>query len=271
MVEMLRPLGQGSVRLETQGERRATILVENAGRKNAFSGKMMAELHDAVQQLQDSAFNHTTTLFVQGTSDFFCSGADLSVLGAFSKEDGLRMSALMQETLQELRGLPQISVAVVNGGAMGGGTELALSCDFRVMASDAKFRMVHTTLGLVPGWGGGARLVQLLGRRQALQVLSGAPKLSAQDCLEIGLADQVSSKGEDAFQTAEKFMSRFETNVLYPSAVRDTKRLIDRADCGPEMHAWLDYEKALFAQAWQGEENADALQRIAQRRAARKP
>mmetsp|Transcript_11094 Transcript_11094/g.20584 ORF Transcript_11094/g.20584 Transcript_11094/m.20584 type:complete len:164 (+) Transcript_11094:303-794(+) len=119
----LRPIGEGSVKLSSISEREACIQLKNTGRKNAFSGKMMAEMWDAIDELStDKKFKIATCLYIKGTDDFFCSGADLKVLKEFSPNDGVRMSWLMQRALHRMRMLPLISVAVINGGAVGGGT-----------------------------------------------------------------------------------------------------------------------------------------------------
>ncbi|GBG31338.1 Ethylmalonyl-CoA decarboxylase [Hondaea fermentalgiana] len=274
IADALRPYGseEGRVRLEKDASgRQAWLSLVNPGKKNALSGKMMAELHDAVKELREGdEYKSTTTLFVQGTEDFFCSGADLGILmKKFTRQDGLDMSWLMQRTLHDLRALPQISVAVVNGGAMGGGTEIVLSTDFRVFQSKANFRMVQTTLGLVPGWGGGTRLVNLVGRTKALEVLCGAPKLDADGLAELGIADCVSGPDETAEAAAERFMKPF-YDAKYPGAVQGAKSIIGFAHDHSDIDVSLNHEREVFSRAWQGEENKHALAEIDRARQARR-
>lgn len=265
MVQTLRPLGAGSVqlRLDPTVPRRAWLEIENPGKKNAFSGKMMAELHDAMEALQhDREFDQATTLMVQGKSGYFCSGADLGVLSGFTREQGLEMSHLMQVCLQDLRDLPLVSLALIDGGAMGGGTELACSCDFRIFDADATFQMVQTKLGLVPGWGGGSRLVQIVGRKNAIRILCSAKGFSAQECLQIGLADVVAENGSSTATAADVFAAPFDQGAKYPGAVRKAKSLIGVADGAAGMEAALEYERGAFASVWQAKENLDALENI---------
>ena len=178
------------------------------------------------------------------------------------------MSALMQQTLHDLRALPQISIAVVTG-AMGGGTEFAFSCDFRVFSEQAKFQMVQTKLGLVPGWGGGSRLVSLVGRKNAIRVLCSGRRLDAHECLKLGIADAVAAHGQSAREAALEFGQQF-ANPAYPGAVRESKRLIGFADDCFGMENALAFERDVFAGVWQGEENLDALSKIAAKAAAKR-
>jgi ethylmalonyl-CoA/methylmalonyl-CoA decarboxylase len=256
----LRPLGGGGVRLERRGAQ-AVLTLNNPSARNALSGKMMCELHDAVSELE-RAPGSQTQLLLAGSSEFFCSGADLRVLSHFSREEGLQMSALMQDTLSRMRALPLVSCALLSGGgAMGGGTELALSCDLRVMEDKAQFQMVQTKLGLSPGWGGGSRLVSLVGRRAAIKVLCTAQRLSAHDCLQVGLADAVGREGQSAFDVAQLLLEPI-ASATYPHSVQQCKRLIAFADDAPDMAQSLEFEQGIFASVWQGAENLDALAKL---------
>jgi ethylmalonyl-CoA/methylmalonyl-CoA decarboxylase len=260
LLAKLRPLGGGAVHLERRGAQ-AVLTLSNPSARNALSGKMMCELHDAVNELE-RAPGAQTQLLVAGSSEYFCSGADLRVLSHFSREEGLQMSALMQDTLSRMRALPLVSCALLSGGgAMGGGTELALSCDLRVMEDKAQFQMVQTKLGLSPGWGGGSRLVGLVGRRAAIKVLCTAQRLSAHDCLELGLADAVGHEGQSASEVAQRLLEPI-GSAAYPHSVQQCKRLIAFADDAPGMAQSLEFEEGIFASVWQGAENLDALAKL---------
>ena len=89
-----------------------------------------------------------------------------------------------------------ITVALVRGHAIGGGAELATACDFRLMEADARIGFVQSTMGVAPGWGGGTRLVRLLGRKKALELMISARVLPAVEAVAEGLADAFA--GEDA-------------------------------------------------------------------------
>ena len=169
-------------------------------------------------------------IYVRGSHGFFCSGADLSVLkNHFGEKDGVDMCYFMQATLDKLRQLDIISVALVEGMAIGGGTEVALSCDFRVFEAGAGFRMVQAHRGLSPGWGAGAKLLKLVGRRRAIELLCGARELRGDELLEYGVADCIADAGpiEDA---ADRFCAAF-LHEGYTDAVKQCKSVC-------QMHCW---------------------------------
>ncbi|KXS16614.1 ClpP/crotonase [Gonapodya prolifera JEL478] len=232
--ENLRQLGGGSVEL-TMNHRTsiAYILLNNPSKKNSFSGKMMAELADIVDALEkhvcDSEGVDGTTpegvkavvktkeqedirgVILHGASETFCAGFDLSVARShmLSKAGGQQMSRLMHNTFTRFHNLPLVSVAAVEGYAIGGGAEATTACDFRVLHRDALVRFVHANMGIVPGWGGANRLTRLVGRRNALRLLGTTEILSAEQALEIGFADEIASEDESALASSEIFLSRF--------------------------------------------------------------
>jgi enoyl-CoA hydratase/carnithine racemase len=131
-----------------------TLTLSNPARRNALSGQMMVQLADHVDKLvSDIQYEDTTCVVVRGEGGFFCSGADLTSASQDlqSSQDGMDMCILMQSTLHKLRSLPLVSLAEIRGGAVGGGTELALACDIRIVEDDAVFQMVHASMGLSPG------------------------------------------------------------------------------------------------------------------------
>ncbi|KAI9219297.1 ClpP/crotonase-like domain-containing protein [Blastocladiella britannica] len=105
------------------------------------------------------------------------------------------MSALMHDTLTRLRRLSIVSVAAVEGHAVGGGAELTTATDLRVVTFGTTVRFVHVKLGAAPGWGGAYRLTQLLGHTKALQLLLSAKKLDGDAAVKIGLAQWVAPSG----------------------------------------------------------------------------
>jgi hypothetical protein len=142
------------------------IEIHNPAARNALSGRMMAQLADIVTQLEDpEVHKHISVVVLRGTGGWFCAGADLRVAKEelSSRQGGSAMGAVMVDTLTRFRRLPIVSVAVVEGGAYGGGAELTTSCDFRILADNAVIQFVQSRLGVSPGWGGGARLYKIVG------------------------------------------------------------------------------------------------------------
>ena len=165
------------------------------------------QLSDAVSELEQ--WDEGAAVVLTGAGGTFCAGLDLELargeLG--TPEQGALMSQLMTETLYRFRQLPMLSVAAVDGYAVGGGAELTTAADWRVMAHDgATIRFVHARMGAAPGWGGGARLVQLVGRRQALKLLAHGTPLDGVSALRLGLCDGVGEAGEEAAEAATRLL-----------------------------------------------------------------
>lgn len=172
----------------------AVVEIHNPSARNALSGRMMAELADIVTRLEDPLVHSgLNTVILKGTGGWFCAGADLRVAQKqlTSNEAGTAMGALMVDTLTRFRRLPLVSFAIIEGGAYGGGAELATSCDYRLIDSKAVIQFVQARMGVSPGWGGGARLYKLVGRQHALRLLCTATKTSPEEAVRLGLADLV--------------------------------------------------------------------------------
>ncbi|XP_076805928.1 ethylmalonyl-CoA decarboxylase-like [Clavelina lepadiformis] len=181
----------GSVDLTVDHDTGISLLkINNSAKRNAFSGNMMVSLKKAVEKL--SSWKNGKALILYGANHQFCSGADLNTVRRFSsKQEGEKMCMYMQNTLTLLHQLPLLTVAFVEGKAIGGGAELLTACDFRLINEDAEIQFVHKKMGLTPGWGGVTRLVRLIGRDKALHLLSASNKISAQDALHLGLVDKL--------------------------------------------------------------------------------
>ncbi|KAM3873698.1 ethylmalonyl-CoA decarboxylase isoform 2-T2 [Diretmus argenteus] len=232
---------------------------------NAFSGTdMMVDLEERVGQLEN--WTDGKGLIVQGAAGTFCSGSDLNAVRAISNpQDGMKMCMFMQNALTRLLRLPLISVALVEGRALGGGAELTTACDFRLMASGSVIQFVHKHMGLVPGWGGAARLVRIVGSQNALKLLGGALKVDPELGMQIGLADgvlEVPRAGEGAggitgvLQQAENWLDRY-TKGPAP-VIQAVKRVVLSGRDLPLSEA-LRTEKDVFGTVWGGPANLKAL------------
>ena len=130
----------------------------------------------------------------------------------------------MQTSLTRLRRLGLVSVALIEGYAIGGGAEVSTFADFRVMKSDAHsyIRFIHNRLSLCPGWGGASRLTQIIGRKAALRVLLQAEKLSAVQAHGFGIVDDIVTG--DAMEAAKQFL--FDYTQFNPVSSQAIKRIV---------------------------------------------
>ena len=121
----------------------------------------------------------------------FCAGADLTERKSLSPLETIDYIALIQRAFRSIETLPQTVIGAINGSAFGGGTELALSCDLRVMVSTAALRLTEVKLGIIPGAGGTQRLPRLIGISKAKELILTAAPLTAADGLGLGLVHKV--------------------------------------------------------------------------------
>lgn len=236
----------------------AVLTLNNAGRKNAMSGSMMVELADHVTTLEE--WTEGKGVIVTGADNTFCSGGDLRTMAAIlNPRDGQRMSLFMQDTLSRLHALPLISLALLQGATLGGGAEMATACDFRVMTPNAKVAFVQMKMGVTTGWGGATRLVRLLGRRTALDLLCSGRQMDAQTAYSLGFIDHVLEKDTDAsLDEAKAFLQ--DQYCRGPSQlVRAVKEMTTGMEESPSLSEALDYERTVFASFWGGELHKTAL------------
>lgn len=247
--------GRGAVRLSMIPESKpkiAVLTLENWESSNALTGRMMCELNDRVLHLADTSLHPDLVgLILTGAEGTFCAGADLNFAAAEleTAEDGALMSALMSTTLQQLRQLPLVSVAAIDGFAVGGGAELSTATDFRVMTPSSSVRFVQVKLGVSPGWGGGGRLTSLVGRRMALRLLGTGTPTPAVTALSIGLADHVAPEGVAALEAATDFLQPY-ADQANPAAVRAIKQVVAIADSGASDDEAMHQEALVFEQMW---------------------
>ncbi|XP_075059136.1 ethylmalonyl-CoA decarboxylase isoform X2 [Mixophyes fleayi] len=246
----------GSVELCKGENGIAELYINNPVRMNAFTGNMMIELSDRISDLEN--WEEGKGLIVHGAQNTFCSGSDLNAVKAISNpQDGIMMCMLMQNTLTRLQRLPLISVALIQGKALGGGAELCTACDFRLMTEGSEIRFVHKHMGLVPGWGGAARLIQLVGSRLALKLLSTALRVHPEYALTIGLADELLSSPAD--RTLEEAQDWITAYTKGPTDVNKAVKKVIIAGRETLLEDALRLEKDIFGTVWGGPANLQAL------------
>ncbi len=234
----------------------AVLRLDGEHNGNAISRATADDLDRALDELV--ADFGLTCLVVTGTgSRFFCTGGDLDDYSALDTEQaGAEMAQRMAALLDRVVGLPALVVAAVDGIALGGGLELALACDVRIAGAQARLSLPQVRLGVVPGWGGAARLTALLGRGRALALMATARQLSADEALALHLVDQVVPAGD-----AERHAMQMAREVAAgsASAIRSLKTVADR----PEQVV------SVFGELWDAEDHRAAERARAERQAAR--
>ncbi|MCW5877159.1 MAG: enoyl-CoA hydratase/isomerase family protein [Anaerolineales bacterium] len=237
-----------------------TLTINRPDVRNALDWEAMQVFSDLIQKAAKTV--DLRALILTGGGDTFVSGGDLRALAPYTKRrDGLRLAVIMGNALQRLRALPCPTIAAINGPARGGGAEIAVACDQRVMAAGADIGFVHASLGITTAWGGARYLLQLVGYPMALELMATGRVLGADEARQIGLVEHVVAAGA-ALQSARALAEQM---VQHPrQAVEAAKRLLRFAVVSPlaAKHA----ERRLFANLWDSEFRRQAVQRFLNRK-----
>ncbi len=206
------------VQLKIDGSHAAIVFRTEAG-LNVLTDSLLHTLGATVARVRKES--HVRTASVQADGKVFMAGADIREMADFNPHQARKYAELGQGVFADLASLPCITVAAIQGAAMGGGLELALACDFRIAVKSAKLGMPEVTLGLIPGWGGITRLNKLVGARAKRLFLSGNP-VSGEEALAWGLVDEVVNSPEDLAHRVTAFCKSFKR--ASPAAVTLAKR-----------------------------------------------
>jgi enoyl-CoA hydratase len=179
-----------NILLEIEGSV-AILKVNRPKQLNALNKATITELHQSLQELRAQSDIRVVILTGEGTKAFVA-GADIKEFADFGVNEGTELAALGQEMLFDyIENFNKPIIAAVNGFALGGGLELAMSCHFRIAAGNAKMGLPEVTLGLIPGYGGTQRLAQLIGRGHAMEMIVTAEMITADKAKELGLVNEV--------------------------------------------------------------------------------
>lgn len=249
----------GSIDLQKEDNGIGILTLNNPSKMNAFSGVMMLQLLEKVIELEN--WTEGKGLIVHGANNTFSSGSDLNAVKALATpEDGIALCMFMQNTLTRLMRLPLISIALIQGWALGGGAEFTTACDFRLMTRESEIRFVHKEMGIVPSWGGATRLVEIIGSRQALKVLSGALKLDSEKALNLGIVEEVlqSSDETKCLEEAKEWLKQFINGP--PEVIRAVKKSVT---AGKELclEEAVQTERDVLGTLWGGPANVEAIAR----------
>ena len=167
-----------------------TITINRPDKLNALNKQVFADLNAALDEVY--AKSEIKSVIITGAGPkAFVAGADISEFSSLTKETGKALAKAGQDSFFRIEHSPKPIVACVNGFALGGGCELAMSCHFRIASVNAKFGQPEVNLGLIPGYGGTQRLVQLIGKGRALELLMSAGMIDANTALQYGLVNYV--------------------------------------------------------------------------------
>ena len=168
----------------------AVITINRPKSLNALNSETLAELGDIAAAIEKAKDVKVVILTGSGQKSFVA-GADISEMVNATPMEGRAMALLAAETFKKFENMPQVTIAAVNGYALGGGCEISMCCDIRIAAENAKFAQPEVNLGILPGFGGTQRLPRLIGKGRAKELIFTTDQIDAQEAYRIGLANKV--------------------------------------------------------------------------------
>jgi enoyl-CoA hydratase/carnithine racemase len=227
---------------------------------NALGYELAEDLTGALASLAGD--DEARSLVIRSAGKHFCAGADLKERKSMSLEEVKRFVPRLMAICNALAALPFPTIAAVRGAAAGGGCEIALACDMRILADDASVGLTETALAIIPGAGGVQRLSRLIGPSKAKRWVLSATMYTASEALADGVADRVVPV-ERLDEEAAALAKRIAANG--PLAVRAAKKAIDRGAELPLAKA-LELDWECYLETLDSEDRIEALQAFAEKR-----
>ena len=167
-----------------------SITINRPDKLNALNKDVFTDLDNAVNEINSNP--EIKSAFITGAgAKAFVAGADIIEFSGLNKEEAMTLAKRGQDIFFKIENCRKPIVAAVNGFALGGGCELAMACHFRLCSENAKFGQPEVNLGLIPGYGGTQRLIQLIGKGRAMEMLMSANMIDANTALQFGLVNYV--------------------------------------------------------------------------------
>lgn len=231
--------------------------INGEARRNALSKAMVSELEANVTRVSRDRTVRAVVLTGAGTKAF-CAGADLKERAGMSPDEVRAFLEQMRRTFRALELSDCVFVAYLNGAAFGGGTELSLCCDLRVIAPEAEMGLTEVKLGIIPGAGGTQRLPRLVGKGVAKELILTGRRVNATEAVQLGLASRVGSL-DDARGLAKTICENA------PIAVSAAKHAIDEG-AHLDLDAALALEQTKYALTLGTEDRREGLKAFAEKR-----
>ena len=236
----------------------ASITVNRPDVRNALDTETVDEFHRALDEVRKA---RSTVLVITGAGDkAFVSGADINAIRARKRDDAL--ASINSRLMSAIESHDAVSIAAVNGYALGGGCEVALACDLRIAASNAVFGLPEPTLGIIPGAGGTQRLPRIVGLGRAKEMILTGARWDAAQALAYGLVSRVVPGGE--LTAAARAMAE-QVLALGPLAVRLAKSALNASSQMP-LAAGLVFESTAQAITFESDDKQEGTTAFLEKR-----
>ena len=238
----------------------AVITINRPKALNALNDETLTEIDKAFTELMEDG--QTRVVIFTGAEKAFVAGADIKELMEADGEKAKVISSKGNTLFRMIESSDLVSIAAVNGFALGGGCELAMACDIRIASEKAKLGQPEVNLGLIPGYGGTQRLTRLVGKGKAKELIFTADMVDAKDALKMGLVEKVVDPDklmEKAKKMANKIISKG------PIAVKLAKQAINFGS-ETSLPDGIAFEKEKFGQACETEDKNEGTKAFLEKR-----
>ena len=231
----------------------AVLTIDRPKALNALNPEVLADLKAAFEGIDQNAVR---CVVLTGAGDkSFVAGADIGSMSTMTKAEGEAFGKLGNDIFLMIEGFPLPVIAAVNGFALGGGCELAMSCDIRICSDNAMFGQPEVGLGITPGFGGTQRLARLVGMGMAKQLLYTARNIDAAEALRIGLVNAVIPQAE-LLDAALKMTGQIAKNA--PIAVRACKKAVNEG-MQVSIDKAVEIEEKLFGDCFETHDQVEGM------------
>ncbi|EDS27752.1 methylglutaconyl-CoA hydratase, mitochondrial [Culex quinquefasciatus] len=251
----------------TEGDKQgiAVLGLNRAKARNSFSKSLVNQMLDSIDVLAHDK-NVRVVILRSLVPGIFCAGADLKERATMSPQDVGRFVSKLRQMMSSIEQLPAPVIAAIDGPALGGGLEMALACDMRVVAGNVKLGLVETKLGIIPGAGGTQRLPRILNPAIAKELIFTARQITGEEAKELGIVNYAVKPNEDgdaAYKKALKLAMEIVPNG--PVGVRMAKKAIDKG-LQADLATGCAIEEACYAQIIPTKDRLEGLKAFAEKR-----
>ena len=228
---------------------------------NAMNRGVLIEFINGLKKIQSE--KDTRVIIITGSGEkAFIAGADIKVMQKMNQEEAFEFANLGHELANLIEKSKKPVIAAVNGYALGGGCEIALSCHLRIASDNAVFAQPEVKIGLLPGWGGTQRLPRVIGRGLANEIIFTGRNVIAEEALELGLVNKVVPQ-EELMNTCFDIANMILKNS--PNAIAESIKLI-RLAAGTKLKKGLSKEAKSFSELFETEETVEGLTAFVEKR-----
>ena len=236
------------------------VTLNNPKNLNALSNEMLEDLIGIIKTLEND--NSIRVVIITGEGRAFVAGGDILGMSTMSSKEAEEFSAYTVSLYKFMRDSDKIFIGAINGYALGGGCELALTCDLRIASKNSKFALPEVSLGIIPGALGTQQLPRLIGKQRAMELILTGDIISAEKACELGIILEVVEE-EVLLEKSKELALRILKNA--PIAVGNAKKSIQQTEEN-NFGEGVEFEKKMFGQCFDTKDQKEGMKAFLEKR-----